>query len=88
MMNAKKDISQKKISRICFLNPQGYVQFHPPLGKTDTGGQTIYVLQLAEALGKKGIKVDIITRQFDNQIEEEQLFPNVKVVRIPCGGNG
>jgi len=86
MMNAKKDISQKKIGRICFLNPQGYVQSPPPLGKTDTGGQTIYVLQLAEALGKKGIKVDIITRQFDNQIEEEQLFPNVKVIRIPCGG--
>jgi len=69
------------------LNPQGYVQYPPPLGKTDTGGQTVYVLQLAKALGKKGIKVDIITRQFDNQLEEEQVFENVKIVRIPCGKN-
>ena len=77
----------KKVSRICFLNPQGYVTNPPPLGKTDTGGQTIYVLQLAEALGKKGIKVDIITRQFDGLPLEEQVFPNVKIVRIPCGGD-
>lgn len=80
------ETTQKKINRICFLNPQGYVQSPPPLGKTDTGGQTVYVLQLAEALGKKGIKVDIITRQFDNQQEEEIASPNVTIVRIPCGG--
>lgn len=67
------------------LNPQGYVSYPPPLGKTDTGGQTLYVLQLARALGKKNIKVDIITRQFDNQPEEEQVFENVKIIRIPCG---
>ena len=69
------------------LNPQGYVQYPPPLGKTDTGGQTVYVLQLAKALGKKNIKVDIITRQFDNQALEEKIFENVKIVRIPCGNN-
>lgn len=67
------------------LHPHGYVQYPPPLGKTDTGGQTIYVLQLAKALGRKNIKVDIITRQFDNRPEEEEIFPNVKIVRIPCG---
>lgn len=89
MFSKKPDfLTTKKISRICFLNPQGYVTNPPPLGKTDTGGQTIYVLQLAEALGKKNIKVDIITRQFDNQPMEEQVFPNVKIVRIPCGGTG
>jgi len=77
--------SSKKIARICFLNPQGYVQFPPPLGKTDTGGQTIYVFQLARALGEKNIKVDIITRRFDDSPQEEQVFPNVKIVRIPCG---
>ncbi len=84
---ASDSIQHKKINRVCFLNPQGYVQVPPPLGKTDTGGQTIYVLELAEALGKKGIKVDIITRQFDNQLEEEQIYPNVKIVRVPCGSN-
>lgn len=68
------------------LSPHGYMQSPPPLGNTDTGGQVVYVLQLAKALGKKGIKVDIITRQFDNQALEEQVFENVKIVRIPCGG--
>lgn len=87
MPTKKIDLATKKINRICFLNPQGYVQVPPPLGKTDTGGQTIYVLQLAEALGKKNIKVDIITRQFDNQPQEEQVSPNVKIIRIPAGGN-
>ena len=75
----------KKIHRICFLNPHGYVQHPPPLGKTDTGGQIVYVFQLAKALAKKGIKVDIFTRQCDNQPIEEYVFDKVKIVRIPCG---
>jgi mannosylfructose-phosphate synthase len=87
MFSKKTDLSAKKIGRVCFLNPQGYVTYPPPLGKTDTGGQTIYVLQLAEALGKKNIKVDIITRQFDGMSAEEQVFPNVKIIRIPAGSN-
>lgn len=77
----------KKISRVCFLNPHGHVAYPPPLGKTDTGGQTLYEFELAKALAKKNIKVDIITRQFDNQPSEEQVFENVKIVRIPCGSD-
>lgn len=69
------------------LNPHGYMQYPAPLGSTDTGGQTLYVLQLAKALGKRNIKVDIITRQFDDQPHEEEVFENVKIVRIPAGGN-
>ena len=88
MFSKKAELSStKKINRICFLNPQGYVSYPPPLGKTDTGGQTIYILQLAHALGKKGIKVDIFTRQFENQPEEESPWENVHIVRIPCGSN-
>jgi mannosylfructose-phosphate synthase len=76
-----------KLKRICFLNPQGYVQDPPPLGKTDTGGQTVYVLELAKALGEKNIKVDIITRAFEEYDKnEEYIAKNVKIVRIPCGG--
>lgn len=67
------------------INPQGYFQYPAPLGKTDTGGQTIYVLQLAKALGKKNIKVDIITRKFNDMPDTEEIFPNVKIIRIPCG---
>lgn len=80
-------VENRRIRRVCILNPQGYVEYPAPLGKTDTGGQTVYILQLAKALGKRNIKVDIITRQFDNQPEEEVVFENVKIVRIPCGKN-
>lgn len=82
-----KTANNKRIRRICILNPHGYIQYPPPLGKTDTGGQTIYVLQLAKALGRRNIKVDIITRQFDNQAQEEVVFENVKIVRIACGNS-
>ncbi len=83
---AKQTVKKaRRLNRICFLNPHGYVQFPPPLGKTDTGGQTLYEFELAKALGKKNIKVDIITRLFDNSPREETVFPNVTIVRIPCG---
>lgn len=77
----------KKLSRICFINPQGYVTNPPPLGQTDTGGQTVYVLQLAESLAKKNIKVDIITRKFGDFPTEETVNANVKIIRIPAGNN-
>lgn len=77
-----------KVKRIMMLNPQGYVSYPPPLGKTDTGGQIVYVFELSKALVKKGIKVDIFTRAFENyQQEEEQIIDNLKIVRIRCGGN-
>lgn len=78
---------KKRVKRVCFVNPHGYMQYPPPLGKTDTGGQTLYVLQLAKALGKKGIKVDIYHRHFENLPAEETPFENVKIIHIPAGGN-
>lgn len=78
-------MNNQKFHRICMLNPHGYVSYPPKLGKTDTGGQTLYVLELAKALGKKNINVDIITRQFDNMPQEEEIFKNVKIIRVPAG---
>jgi mannosylfructose-phosphate synthase len=75
----------KSIRRICLLNPQGYVTHPAPLGKTDTGGQTLYVLQLAKALGAQGIKVDIFVRKFDELSKNEKPWPNVEIIRVPCG---
>jgi len=57
----------KCVKRICMLSVHGYVDPNPVLGKTDTGGQVVYVLELAKALAKKGIKVDIFTRKFQNK---------------------
>lgn len=79
---------KKKIRRVCFLNPQGYVQKNPPLGMTDTGGQIVYILELAKALARNGIKVDVITRQFQGKARFEEITPNVRIIRVPCGSSG
>lgn len=70
------------------INPQGFVEYPAPLGRSDTGGQILYVIELAKAIATKGIKVDIITRQFDDHPEEEKINDFVKIVRIPCGPKG
>lgn len=80
-----KNKPAKTVKRIAMINSQGYVQYPAPLGKTDTGGQITYLFELSKALGEKGIKVDIFTRQFDNQPAEEEIFKNVKIIRIPSG---
>jgi len=76
---------KRKINSVCLLNPQGFVTYPPPLGKIDTGGQTLYVLQLAKALAEKGIKVDIFVRKFDELSQNETPWPKVNIIRIPCG---
>jgi sucrose-phosphate synthase len=84
--------------------PGLYIQTHsmhglfrgkaPELGRDeDTGGQIIYVLELARALGElKGVdRVDIITRRivdkdypgYDKEIEP--IGKNANIVRIKCG---
>ena len=50
---------KKDIKSICMLSTHGYVDPKPILGKTDTGGQVTYVLELSKALAKKGIKADL-----------------------------
>lgn len=78
-----------KIRNICMLSTHGYFDPVPELGKTDTGGQVLYVLQLARSLAQFGINVDIYTRWFDHlkkQIDPIPDCPNVRVIRIPAGG--
>lgn len=73
---------------IAMLSTHGYFDPIPTLGITDTGGQVVYVLELSKALARKGIKVDIYTRWFDKtkpQIDPVPGFPDVRVIRIPCG---
>ncbi|MFP3975644.1 MAG: glycosyltransferase [Dehalococcoidia bacterium] len=77
-----------KIKSICMLSTHGYFDPVPQLGRTDTGGQVVYVLELSKALAKLGIKVDIYTRWFDRsrpQVEPVPRYPNVRVIRIPAG---
>ena len=82
---------------IAFLNPQGnfdpqdrYWTAHP-----DFGGQLVYVKELALALGRMGHRVDILTRRivdsewqgFEQKIGGYPGEPNVRIVRLACGGD-
>jgi len=84
---AKRKLKTKKnVKRVCMLSVHGYVDPHPILGKTDTGGQVTYVLELSKAMAKKGMKVDIYTRQFQGKKTISHVTSNVRIIRIPCGG--
>ncbi|ATN33201.1 mannosylfructose-phosphate synthase [Rhizobium sp. ACO-34A] len=72
--------------RIALVSTHGYVAAHPPLGAADTGGQVVYVLELAKKLAQLGHKVDIYTRRFEDQPEIDAVDDDVRVIRIPCGG--
>ncbi|MHA7969890.1 glycosyltransferase family 4 protein [Rhizobium sp. CAU 1783] len=72
--------------RIALVSTHGYVAAHPPLGAADTGGQVVYVLELAKKLAQLGHKVDIFTRRFEDQPEIDEVDGDVRVIRIPCGG--
>lgn len=77
-----------RYNRIAMLSTHGYFDPIPLLGETDTGGQVLYVLELAKALARNGIKVDIYTRWFDkNRLQVDPLpdEPDVRVIRIPAG---
>lgn len=76
------------LKNICMLSTHGYFDPVPRLGRTDTGGQVVYVLQLAKALTTYGIKVDIYTRWFDRdkpQIDPVPDNADVRIIRIPAG---
>ena len=81
-------MTTNNIKSISMLSTHGYFDPIPQLGQTDTGGQVVYVLQLAKALAKLGMKVDIYTRWFDpdrKQIDPVPGHPDVRVVRISSG---
>ena len=78
----------KDIKSIAMLSTHGYFDPVPQLGRTDTGGQVVYVLELAKAISRLGIKVDIYTRWFEEnkrQIDPVPDCPNVNIIRIKAG---
>lgn len=72
--------------RIMMISTHGYVAAEPELGKPDTGGQVVYVLELGKCLGRMGYDVDILTRQFEDQPRSEKVAERVHLLRVPCGG--
>jgi mannosylfructose-phosphate synthase len=83
---SKKKPQQKPSHRIAMVSTHGYVAADPPLGAPDTGGQVVYVLELAKKFAQFGFKVDIWTRRFEGQPQQESVADNVQVLRSPCGG--
>lgn len=69
------------------VSTHGYVAARPPLGAADTGGQVVYVLELARKLAQLGYDVDIWTRRFERQPEIDRVDDRVRVIRVPCGGD-
>jgi sucrose-phosphate synthase len=82
---------------IAFINPQGnfdpqdrYWTEHP-----DFGGQLVYVKEVALAIGSMGHRVDILTRRiidpdwpgFESELDAYPDAPNVRIVRLRCGGD-
>ena len=72
--------------RIAMISTHGYVAARPPLRAPDTGGQVVYILELAKNLAQFGYKVDIWTRRFEDQPQKDVVDDNVRIVRMPCGG--
>ena len=68
------------------LSIHGYVGAEPELGKPDTGGQVVFVLELAKRFARLGYQVDLVTRRFGKQAEIDRINPNLRVWRIPFGG--
>ncbi|HEY0987844.1 MAG TPA: hypothetical protein VGD80_12360, partial [Kofleriaceae bacterium] len=72
--------------RIAMISTHGYWGDPPPAGATDTGGQTLYVLQISKECARAGRDVVIIARWFAPCPRVEQLEPGLWLIRIPAGG--
>jgi mannosylfructose-phosphate synthase len=75
-----------QLNSILMLSTHGYVSAEPELGKPDTGGQVVYVLELAKRFSRLGYRVDLVTRRFERQPEVDEINENCRVWRIPFGG--
>jgi mannosylfructose-phosphate synthase len=76
----------QNINSILVISLHGYVAAEPELGKPDTGGQVVFVLELAKRFSRLGMKVDLLTRKFEDQPNEDVINDNLRVWRVPFGG--
>lgn len=79
--------------RICMINFHGHLKAkEPPIGgHPDSGGQLVYVLNLAQHLAKLGHEVDLFTRKFTSKKflgfdqDLEKVSKNFNLIRIAAG---
>jgi len=77
---------QTSSGSILMISLHGYVAAEPDLGKPDTGGQVVFVLELAKQFSRMGYQIDIVTRQFEDQPVIDRINRNLRILRIPFGG--
>jgi len=77
----------RQLNSIMMISLHGYVSAEPELGKPDTGGQVVYVLEMAKRFSRLGRRVDLVTRLFEDQPEFDEINENLRVWRIPFGGS-
>ena len=80
-------MNKQNIGSLLMISLHGYVAGSPELGKPDTGGQVVFVLELAKRFARLGYRVDVMTRQFEDQPAEDIINENLRVVRVPFGGS-
>jgi len=84
---------------LLLISVHGLIRGHDlELGRdADTGGQTLYVVELARALGERDDveRVDLVTRRVvdptisaDYAQREEALTDKVRIVRVDAGPDG
>lgn len=71
---------------LLIMSLHGYVGVSPELGRPDTGGQVVFVLELAKQLTELGYRIDLVTRRFEGLPEFEEVSGQLRVRRIPFGG--
>lgn len=79
-------MSPKSHGSILMISSHGYVAAEPELGLPDTGGQVVFVLELARRFARLGYKVDVLTRRFEKQPAQDKINSNLRVWRVPFGG--
>jgi D-inositol-3-phosphate glycosyltransferase len=72
------------ISRIALISEHAS-PIAPP-GSVDSGGQNVYVAQVARQLARRGVRVDVFTRRDERrQPEVEQIASGVRVIHVKAG---
>ncbi|MHA1380468.1 MAG: glycosyltransferase [Candidatus Helarchaeota archaeon] len=80
----------KSVKHVGMISYHGYFAAEPQLGKTDTGGQVVFVLELSKYLHEvSNIKITIFTRLFHEEESPihsrviERVSEGVDIIRIP-----
>ncbi|WP_225027139.1 glycosyltransferase [Xinfangfangia pollutisoli] len=79
-------MADRSLGALMMISLHGYVAGSPELGKPDTGGQVVFVMELAKRFARLGYTVDVLTRRFEDQPAEDRINENLRVWRIPFGG--